>query len=385
MSLTDAQTAQGMATFHKRSVKAVVQGIGHINALLRRIIKNNKIKWGGYGDEFDWYVRKVDNTASWSNGQLGSRTFEELDPMDKATLAYCYLDATYGIGEASIKTNRAGGIAKIYDIQAENARIAQSSIYRAITAALYSREAGTVATGPAGLRTICGDPYGVNSTSGAVNIVEDHTYAGIYNSSSSAAISAYAVNKASFTNKYWAPEVFDVHECTVGNSTATSRKWSTDGIDCLYFMANAMQRTQDVSGTGKTVKPDLALMDVGPFNALWKLLVAGKLAAGPILLDKDLENVGITNVVVGPVTCVYDENVPTDEAAGNAGAHQMVFVLDSKAFVIETLNTKSEGLVEGEWKTDDPEIVGGVGVYKSNLGLRIDSPVSCGCILGAHD
>jgi len=385
MSISDAQTAQGMATFHRRSVKAVVQGIGHINALLRRMIKNNQIKWEGYGKSFDWYVRKVDNTASWTNGQLGSRTFEELDPMDEATLSYCYLDATYGIGEASIKSNRAGGIAKIYDIQAENARIAQSSIYRAITAALYSRAAGTVASGPAGLRTICGDPYGVNSTSGVVNIVQNYTYAGICNSSTSAAISAYAAGKASFTNKYWAPEVLDVHECPTGNATATSRKWSTDCLNNLSFITNAMQRTQDISGTGKSVKPDLALMNIDPYNAMWALLISGKLAAGPILLDKDFDKVGITNVVVGPLTCVYDENVPTDEAAGNAGAHEMVFVLDSKAFVLETQNTKAEGLVEGEWKTKDPEIVGGIGVYKSNLGLRIDSPVSAGCILGAHD
>jgi len=377
MSLTDAQTAQGMATRHRRSVKAVVQGIGHINALLRRCIKGNRVKWRGYGTKFEWYVRKLDETASWSNGQLGTRTFEEKDPIDEATLDYCFLDRTYGVSEASIKTNRAAGAEKIYDIQKENARVAQSAMYRAITDALYSRSDGTVANGPAGLRTICGDPY--ESTN--IAIAANKSYAGI--AMNTTAISSYAAKKASWTNKYWAPECIGIvempHPVTAGD------KWSSDCLESLEFMSTAMSRTKDVSGTGKIVRPDLALMDIDPFNAIWAKHITFKGAGGPInLQDNDFESVGIRSIIASGITCVYDENVPDDTAAGGSG-YEIVFVVDSSAFVLETLNTKSEGLIEGEWKTDDPEIIGGIGVYKSNMGLRIDSPVSAGAIVGCHD
>lgn len=379
MAVNDALTAQGMATFHKRSVTAMVQGIGHINALMRRIIKGKQVKYGSYGDGIDWYVRKLDETAEWNSGQLGTRTFEEKDPIDKATLDMCFLDRTYGVSEKSIKTNRAGGIAKVYDIQMENARVAQSAMYRAITEALYSNSDGTVANGPAGLRTICADPY--ESTN--IAIAANATYGGIANSGTSA-ISSYAAGKASFTNKYWAPECIGVvefpHPVSAGN------KWSADCIEGLEFMATAMSRTKDISGTGKIVRADLALMNIDPFNALWAKHITFKGAGGPInLMDNDFAKVGIRNIIVGGITAVYDENVPTDAAAGGSG-YEIVFVVDSKAFKVHTCNTKSEGLIEGQWKANkDPEITGGIGVYKSNLCLCIDSPVCAGAIVGCHD
>ena len=379
MGATDALTAQGMATRHRRSVKAVVQGIGHINALLRRVTKRKGgVKYGSYGDGFDWFVRKVDEVAEWGSGQLGVRTFEEKDPIAKATLEMCFMDRTYGVSEKSIKTNRAAGDNKIYDIQKENARVAQSAIYRAITTALYSNSDGTVANGPAGFRTILGNPY---ESGDAIAIAANSTYAGIANGSTSA-ISAYAAGKTSFTNKYWAPEAIGVHEY----GHIAGDKWTTDCIAGIEHMAVAMARTKDISGTGKIVRPDLALMDVDPFNALWAKMITYKGAAGPInLSDKDFDKVGIQNLLIGGITAVYDENVPDDTAAGGSGYEMIIFV-DSDAFVIETCNTKSEGLIEGQWQGNtNPEIVGGVGVYKTNMGFRIDSPVCAGVIVGCND
>jgi len=377
MSVTDAQTARGMATRHYRSVKQVVKGIGHINALLARIMKNNQIKYGCYGKSFNWYVRKLDETAEWTSGELGSRTFEEKDPINEAELDFCYLDRTYGLGEASIKSNRAAGAEKIYDMQREQAEIARNAMYRAIVTALYSNSDGSKANGPAGLRAITGNPY---ESSSAIALAANLTYAGIANTGTTA-ISAWAANKASFTNKYWAPECIGIHE--LGHVSGDA--WSTDCIDAIYWMANAMGRTQDISGTGKIIRPDLALMNIDPFNALWAELVDLKGTGGPInLMEEAFTNAGIRNVQVGQVTCVYDENVPDDTSAGGDG-YEIVFVLDSKAFTIYTQNTKAEGLIEGEWKTDDPEIVGGVGVYKSNMGFGIDSPVSAGAVVGCNN
>ena len=379
MGQTDAVVAQGMATRHRRSVKAMVQGIGHINALLHKVIANNQIKWGGYGESFDWYVRKLDRTASWNSGQLGTRTFKEQDPIAKATLDYCFLDETYGVSEKSLKTNRAAGDNKIYDIQKENARAAHSAIYRAIVAGIYSADSGTGGAGPAGLKTITGDAYDTSDvavSSGA------KSYAGIALNAAAIGTAFYPRTHASFpyTYKYWAPLALSAND-TPG--LGADPPWSTHGIRILSWCQNYMARTLDVSGTGKLTKPDLCLCNTEPYNAIIAQLITSQVTYHIPLGSKALRLAGFTSVTVGDVEVVYDENVPVDSASGDGDP--LVFIMDSKAFVLETCNTKSEGLIEGEWKQKDPTIVGGVGVYKSNLGLRIDSPVSAGVITGCND
>ena len=227
MGLSDAQTAQGMATRHRRSVKAVVAQLVEVNALLAKILKGNRIKWGGYGTYFDWYVRKLKETSSWVTGQLGSRSFEERDPVDNPTLPYCFIDETYGVSEKSIKTNRAAGSAKLYDIQKENALVAQSAIYRAIAAALYSN--GTAdPLAPVGLAGIFGDAYESGSNTAVAAL---KSYAGITLNTS--AISAWSpvYSTMGWDNEYWYPHVVDIHVCPV---KAASPKWSTD---CVWDMA----------------------------------------------------------------------------------------------------------------------------------------------------
>ncbi len=63
---------------------------------------------------------------------------------------------------------------------------------------------------------------------------------------------------------------------------------------------------------------------------------------------------------------------------------ERVFVLDTDAFYMDSLNTKSEGLIEGEWQADDAKVVGGVGVYKSNWGIVCKTPQAVGCITGCN-
>jgi hypothetical protein len=42
-------------------------------------------------------------------------------------------------------------------------------------------------------------------------------------------------------------------------------------------------------------------------------------------------------------------------------------------------------LVEGDWKADDPEVVGGVGMYKCNMATVCETPQAVGVIVGCHD
>ena len=372
MGATAAATAQGMATRHKRSVKAVVAGVGEVNALLAKMTQKGKIKFDGYGTEFEWYVRQLKETSSWETGQLGTRSFEEKDPMDKASLPYCFISETYGVSEKSVKTNRAAGSEKLYDIQKENARNAQNALYRAFAAAIYSD--GTDSLAPVGLEAICGIPY---EGSSVITTIAG-SYAGI--ELSAAAITAYNADYSTmgWTNEYWYPTAINTAEipCLVeANNT-----WSTEAIYYLGWMEQQMMRTADISGTGSIIKPDMAVMGTDPYYGLTSILAKSQLTYNVPLGSKDVTIAKFPSVRVGSLDCVFDENVPLD-----SGSKENVYVFDSSAFYIDTLNSKSEGLIEGQWKTDDPEIVGGVGVYKANFGIACKTPQAVGVITGCND
>ncbi len=374
MGASAAATAQGMATRHRKSVAVIQAGVGEVNALLAKMIKSGKTKWGGYGTYCEWYVRKLKKTSSWETGQLGTRSFEEKDPMDKAELPYCFISETYGVSEKSIKTNRAAGAEKLYDIQKENARNAQNALYRALVAALYSR--GNDALEPVGLRGICGDTY---ESSGNVTSAGTESYAGIQLNASALSAWNASYSTMGWTYEYWYPtvNVVETIPCLVG----TDNKWSSEGIYYLGWMEQAMHRTADVSGTGEIIKPDLALMSTDPWYGLMSILAKSQLTYNVPLGNKDAVLSQFTNVRVGGLDCVYDEKVPLDHSSSK----EMVFVLDSDAFYIDSLNTKSEGLIEGEWKANDPAIVGGVGVYKCNMALVCKTPKAVGVIVGCDD
>ncbi len=375
MSASDAAIAQGMATRHKRSVKAIVAGVGEINALLAKMMKPGRIKFGGFGTHFLWQVRKLKETSSWVSGQLGTRSFEEKDPQDQATLPYCYIDETYGVSEKSIKSNRGGGEMKLYDIQKENARNAQSSLYRAFADALYSNGSDTLV--PVGLFGVLGDCY---ATSGNLT-VSAYSYGGITVAVSGAAVDNWlydSTDQAVFTKEYWYPVLADIDE--IPNIPGTP-KWSTHSIHALNAMARRMWRTADVSGTSEIIKPDMALLDDTLYSSLISLLITSqKDVAGVPVGTTDPTLAKFTTVRVGTLDVVYDPNVPKD-----SGSVSRAIVLDSDAFYIESQNTKGEGLIEGEWTMKDPKVVGGIGMYKSNWGLVCKTPQAVGCIVGNND
>ena len=376
MGLSEAQTAQGMATRHRKSVKAIVAGLVEVNALLAKMLKGNRIKWGGYGTMFDWYVRKLKETSSWTTGQLGSRTFTERDPMANPTLPYCFLDETYGVSEKSIKTNRAAGNEKIYDIQKENAEVAKSAMYRAIVDSLYSNGADDPLE-PVGLAAIVGDAYESTAT---ITVTAGKAYAGITLTTSGVSSTS---NDATYSadgwdNSYWFPWVRGT--AAIASEDGTTPAWSTDCVKDLAWMEHKMQRTADKSGTGKILKPDMALLDSFCWGKLIALLTQSQTTYNVPLGTVAPELANFSAIKVGGLDVVYDENVPKD-----VGGKGRPFILDSRAFVIETCNTKSEGLVEGQWKQNDPEVIGGVGTYKSNMGLRCSTPLAVGCIVGCDD
>jgi hypothetical protein len=340
------------------------------------MMRPGKIKWGGYGTHFLWQVRKLKETSTWVSGQLGTRSFEEKDPVDEATLPYCFIDETYGVSEKSIKTNRAAGMMKLYDIQKENARNAQSSMYRAFVDAIYSN--GDDSLVPVGLFGVLGDCF---ATSGNVTTTAAYDYAGINVAAAAVSVDNWiydSTTATAFPNEYWYPVMADIDE--IPNIPGTP-KWSTHSIHALNALARRMWRTADVSGTGEIIKPDMALLDDTLYSALISLLITSqKDVAGVPVGTTDPVLAKFTTVRVGTLDVVYDPNVPKD-----SGSVSRAIVLDSDAYYMDSLNTKSEGLIEGEWTAKDPKVVGGIGMYKSNFGLVCKTPQAVGCIVGNND
>ncbi len=373
MGAADAATAQGMATRHVRSVKAVVAGVGEINALLAKMMKKGKIKWNGFGTHALWYVRKLKEESSWNSGQLRNRDFEEKDPMDEATLPFCFIDETYAISEKSVKTNRAAGGMKLYDLQKENARNAQNAMYRAFVNALYSD--GSDAKVPVGLPSICALPY--ENSDKAYTYNGAYSYAGIQMQASQVTTWNALWSTHGWTYEYWYPTINDQALVPVGPATPL---WSTHSIYHLQWMVHKMSRTADISGTGKIIKPDLALMATQPWSDMVVLLaVSQKDVAGVALGSTDPALANFTTVRVGTLDCIFDDSVPAD-----TNAIPRVFILDSKAFYIHSCNTKSEGIIEGKWTADDVDVAGGRGMYKSNWALICETPHAVGCLTGCY-
>jgi hypothetical protein len=377
MSTLDAQTAQTLATRHKRSVPIVIDGLRTINALWAKIIDTNKINWGGFGTHFDWYIRKSNVSATWSSGQLGTRTFEEIDPIAQLTLPYCFVEKTYGVSEKSVMSNRAGGDNKIFDIQKENARAAQTALYQALAAGIWSD--GSNSDQPVGLAAMIANAYSSSATNASdrVYVTAGKTYGGktLNTSGITAGWTSYATYKASWDYWWLYPTVVTPYEIST-----TAPAWSTGCVDYLAWMETTMTFSSDVSGTGGIVKPDMALMSNDPYNALVKLLSTAQRTYNVPLGSKAAYLADFPSIRVGNIDCVRDDNAPAC-----ARPAERVFVLDSNQLFLETYHTKSEGLIRSDFASDDPNVRGAVGVYMSWLGMGIKTLKAIGAVVGCDD
>ena len=379
MSVSDAITARGMSQRIKRAIPAIEQNFFKQHALLAIAQDKGLIDWGGSHTEFDWFVRKEPDTASsFGGGELAIRTFEEVDPANKVSLPYCWIEQTYGISDKTIEANRhARGRQKVYDSLKENLIIAQIKMYDAIAPALYGRvDKADAGNSPVGIVAALGDPY---AGSDKACTLAGKKYAGKLITKAATAITAWADKKASYADPQWAPEVIDVNEVP-GPATP---KWSTHCLVDLSFMADQMSVSHKVSGTGKPIKPDLALMASHSYNVMKsKLVTAVGVGYNVPLGSQSLKIAGWSNIQVDTLTCVKDTNMVKDSTDT---ALNMVIILDSKAFRIATTHTKAEGLIINEFDTDNPLISGAIGVLKANLQFRIASPTAIGAIIDCSD
>lgn len=377
MAVNDAVLAREMATRNKRSIPVILKTFGSISALLGIAISKGHIEWNGYGDNVEWYYRKKKTKSTWGGGELGIRTFEEINPAQKAMVPYEWIEETYGIGDKSIEQNRnAGGDNKVYDILKENQISAKIAWFDGVKDMIYQdADSGTV---PQGLLAVIGDGYEDTTN---ITVAAGQVYAGITLNTSS--ITAYAINKESMNwdNEEWAPTV--LHEDEIGQvagGSADPMPWNTKAIETMDYMANAMQYAPDVSGTGRPMKPTLALMEVARFNALRSLLSTGQIYNIPLgRTDAGLNN--WPNVQVNSLTAVRDDSIPQPSAIAATGG--FVFFVAEDEFRICTTHKKSEGLIKTEFDANNPLVSGAIGVFKGNLCTRWSSPSAVGAIISS--
>jgi len=373
MAVTDAVTARGMSQRVKRALPTVQQNFFNQNALLKIIQQRGQIKWGGYHTKFDWFIRKTPSGSdpTWGGGELGIRTFEEVDPVNQVELNYRWLEKTYGVSDRTIETNRnASGSQKVYDSLKENMNIAQIGLYNTFGPAIYTGSG--VGENPDGLLLPLGSAYESSST---VAIAAGSAYAG--QTLNTSAISAYAKKKASFDDAQWAPECLSIHEVP----GVSSAKWTTHSVTALSYMADEMAVTADLSGTGQMQKPDMAIMPGDPYNALKTYLAGTSTQLSNIPVGNEaLLLAGWSNIQVDTLTCVKDNNVPDD-----SNDYERVIVLDSSQLYIETTHKKSEGLIKNDFDPNIAIINGAVGTLKANYMFRWNSPTAATCIVGCND
>ena len=386
MGVQNAIDTRALAQRIKAAHKPIVENFFNERALLK--LAEKSIKWNGSHTEFDWFVRNVPTgeTATFGNpdGELNVLTFEEQKPANKASLPYCYLTKTYGVGERTMEANRNADSNKIFDVVKENMKLAQIFMYDALGPSIYNKN--ETSEDPVGLLAAVGNPI---NTAGVAVVAAGASYAGrTLKTTVSSTVGDCLYRKAAsvvakgWDDPQWAPLVGSVEGVLAAAGSALTQ-WSTGCINALAYMAEEMSITASISGTGTRIKPDIALMNSSPYAALRNKLIAGQAAGYMIPLGRsDLILAGFPNVIVDTLACIKDTDVPSDT---NTIPEERVFVLDSKQFNIMTTHKKSEGIIKSEFDPDVAIIAGVVGRLQANLAYMLTSPTAAGCIVGCND
>lgn len=381
MGAVDAKTARGMA----QKIQRVTPGINYIfidqHPLLKIAKRKGNIKYRGSHTEYEWFIYKDAVTApTWGGGELSVNTFEEQDPATRAHLPYCWLQQNYGVSDRTMEANRHSPD-KVFKPLGANLKLAQIKMYEVIGPSLYTGSGGDGGNEPVGLKYTFGNAYESGGTTGVPNVAAASSYAN--KALNVGAISTYAVAKANYISPQWAPEVCSLHNIpNVASGTAANATWSTDCLIALTYMEEEMAITADLTGTGESQKPDIALMQRDPFHALTALITPYQAQYGvpAQLVDEDLRLAGWRNIVVGGLTCIKDNDVPDDSVP-----YERVIIIDSNQFIIKTTHTKAEGLIRNEFDADNVMVNGVIGKLSANIGFYVKSPTAVGCILGCHD
>ena len=151
----------------------------------------------------------------------------------------------------------------------------------------------------------------------------------------------------------------------------------TDAIKGLQYLADQMEVTADVSGTGKPIKPTHAFMQAAGYMAVKNLLTLSQTTYNIPLGSQELTVGKFTNIVVDSLVVVKDTGVPDDK-----NDIATVYGLDINNYYICTTHRKSEGLIKNSFQTDNELVRGAVGTLQCNLGYMVASPAAVGCIVG---
>ncbi len=387
MGAVAAATARAMA----QKIQKVLPGINYIfidqHPLLKIAKRKGNIKYKGSHTEYEWFIYKDDtDDPSWGGGELSVNTFEEHDPATRAHLPYCWLQKNYGVSDRTMEANRHSPD-RVYKPLGANLKLAQIHMYKVIGPSIYTGgSSGDGGEAPVGLKHVIGNAY---ETTSNVTITASYSYAGKLITNANG-IDTYVAGKKStgssvvgFNEEQWAPEVASLHEIpNVASGTAANAKWSVDCLIALAYMEEEMALTADLTGTGESQKPDIALMQRDPFHAMTAKVVAFQSQYGipAQLVDEDLKLAGWRNIVVGGLTCIKDNNVPNA-----SDGYERVLIQDSKQFIIKTTHTKAEGLIRNEFDPNNVMVNGVIGKLSANISFYVKSPTSVGAILGCND
>ena len=364
------------------AMKPINENFFQERALLK--LAENRIKWNCSHTEFEWFVRNVPTgqTATFGNpdGELSILTFEEQKPVNRAHLPFCYIKKTYGVGDRTIEANRNATDNKIFGAVKENMQLAYIFMYDALGPSIYNKN--LTSEDPVGLLAMVGNP--INTGNHAV-IPALASYAGRTLSTAgftgSTTKGLVPSTASAWDDAQFSPTVGSVEDVLLAAGSSET-KWSTGCLYILDYMAEQMSRTASTSGTGKRIKPDIALMNMGPYMAVKNLMTKSQLTYNIPLGNTSLTLANFPNIVVNSLTCIKDTDVPSD---ANSTPEEIVFVMDSNQFQICTTHKKSEGLIKSEFDPDIVLINGVVGSLQANMAYMLNSPTAIGAVVGCGD
>jgi len=331
--------------------KAIENGVSYVSPLINAVLvgldrsarkehlfsnKWRNVGWGGAsGLAYKWEIVKTRGTATVNTGTLATRSFDEPDLLDVASVEYYNIEKTVAISARDKELN-ANDETKLDRIWRRRCIDAQHAIHKEL-ADLPHNENETSQNG--GLPLISYTEAADGST----------TYAGII------------MSQTAGTRDHWRPRHWDYGS---GYTIAAN----------LFEIVGNMKLKNTVSsdpgGGGPPLPPDFGVCDPDAWPYLLKYFesnLAFNVNSGAHPTNVNMFEDGFANILLDGVTLFHDEGFGGATGSCEGGNTDEIFFGHSKKFFIATSATKKQGFIRAITQTEEPWLSGDIGVYKTGM------------------
>jgi len=298
--------------------------------------KWRNVEWGGAsGIDYAWEIVKTRGTATVNTGTLATRSFDEPDLLDKATIDYYNFEKTVAIS-AHDKELNARDETMLDRIWRRRCMDAQFAIYKELADLPHNENATNQ---NAGLPRISYTEAADGSS----------TYAGII------------MSQTAGTRDHWRPRHYDY-------GSALSIAGNLFQIVAYSKLLNTV--SSDPGGGGPPLPPDFGVCDptAWPYIlAYYESNLTFNVSGGTHPTNLNMFEDGFANVLIDGITIFHDEGFGGATGSCEGGATDEIFFGHSNKFFIATSATKKQGFIRAITQVEEPWLSGDIGVYKTGM------------------